>query len=120
MKVSAIPYNFQSSSFDHVNKHYPNVSYTKTEIHKLGKDLSRAGSDGSVYSSTSRAGGDIGVSGNIYSTSMGDGLVFTRLGTYEATGVCRIGPELDGNDQTLLKGTTVKNDSNFTSFAFMH
>ena len=115
MKLSALPYNFQSSNFDHVNKHFPSVDYTKTGIYKLGKDLSRTGSDGSVYSSTSRAGEDISVTGNIYSTSMNGGLVFTRLGTYEATGVCRIGPELDGDNQTALKGTTVKNDSNFTS-----
>lgn len=115
MRVSTIPYNFQSSNFEHVNKQYSNISYTKTNIYKFPKDRSRNATDGSSFSSTSRAGDDISVGGNIYATSHGSGLICTRVGTYEATGVVRIGPELDGSDQTKLDDTVIKNNSNFTS-----
>lgn len=115
MKVSTIPYNFQSSNFDHVNKFYNNFNYTKNNLYKFPKDRTRAGTDGTVYVATNRAGSDIGVDGNIYSTDMNTGLTCTRLGSYEATGSVRVGPELEGNEQTMLKDIKIKDDTNLTS-----
>ena len=114
MKVSTVPYNFQSSNFEHVNKHIPNINYTKNNLYKFPKSQTLLGSDGTSYASTSRAGDDISVSGNIYSTQMGTGVTCTRVGTYEATGVVRVGPELDGNDQTQINEVTIKDNTNFT------
>lgn len=115
MRVSAIPYNFQSTNFEHVDKHYPNINYTQNEFYKFQKSHSMTGSDGKTYSSTDRAGEDIEVKGNIYSTDINTGLECIRVGTYEATGVVRIGPPLDGGDQTALKDVTIRNDQKFTS-----
>ncbi len=115
MKVSTVPYNFQSSNFEHVNKHIPNINYTKNTLYKYPKSHKVSGTDGTDYVTTKHAGDDILVSGNIYSTEMGSGLFCTREGKFEATGVVRVGPELDGGDQTQLKDVTIKNDTNFTS-----
>ena len=115
MRVSTIPYNFQSGNFEHVNKQIDDINFGPTNLYKFSKSVKHFGDDGTGYESTSKAGEDISVEGNIYSTSMHGGVQFTRVGTWEATGVFRVGPELDGDNQVMLKDTTLKNNNNLTS-----
>lgn len=111
MRIATIPYNLQSSNFDHVNKHYPAMNYTQVNKFQYPDSASYSSNDNSDYTSDRRGGGwQTDVDGNIYSKDMGTGLFFTRVGTYTAHGVTRIGPELDGDNQYKLKDVTIKNE----------
>lgn len=111
MRISTIPYNLQSSNFDHVNKHYQAMNYTQVNRFKYPDSTSYTSNDNYTYDSDNRGGvSQTNVDGNIYSQEMGAGLYFTRQGTYQAYGVTRIGPELDGDNQYKLKDVTIKNE----------
>lgn len=109
MRVATIPSNFQTSNFEHINKHYHAMNYTPINIYQYGDSKSYTSSDNTTFRSDSR-GGDwqIDVKGNIYSTEFDKRFMFTRQGTYQAYGVTRIGPELEGNDQNILKDVKFK------------
>jgi len=111
MRIATIPYNFQSSNFEHVNKHFHEMDYTQSKLFPYTDQGDYLSTDNITYSADSDGDGDkIGRSGNIYAEEMDDGFTFTRLGNKQADGVTRIGPELEGDNQFLLKDVSIKNE----------
>lgn len=117
MRVSTIPYNFQSSNFEHVNRHIDTMDFGVSTYHIFPKEVKEYGSDDADYSADKRGGVDIDYreGGNVYATEWKDGVKFYRQGTYTAYGAFRVGPELDGDSQVKLKDVTFKNNNNLTS-----
>lgn len=111
MRIATIPSNFQTSNFDHINKHYVTMNYTPVNMYAYDDELSYTSSDNVSYGSDKRGGAwQTSVSGDIYTTDFEKRFTWFRQGTYEAYGVTRIGPELEGGDQNILKDVKFKEE----------
>lgn len=111
MRIATIPYNFQSSNFEHVNKHFHQMDYTQSKLFPYTDQENYLSTDNTTFSSSEWGVGDnISRNGNIYAQEMEAGFVFTRAGNREADGVTRIGPELEGDNQFKLKDVSFKNE----------
>ena len=111
MRIATIPYNFQTSNFEHINKHTLEMNYSQATLFPYTDQNDYLSTDNFIFTANNRGDGtQIYREGNIYANEMNDGFRFTRQGTYEAQGVTRIGPELEGNSQFKLKDVTIKNE----------
>lgn len=111
MRIATIPYNFQTSNFEHINKHCLEMNYSQSRLVPYTDQNDYLSTDNYTFSADNRGDGtQITREGNIYANEMNDGFRFTRQGTYQAYGVTRIGPELEGNSQFKLKDVIIKNE----------